>query len=131
MNKYQILSLFCFILGIIFFYLGFQQGDVQGGVILVFPFIGGSGIFVFLGVISFFLAILLFMFGFTRSLKSEDLDYNYEERPPQKKTTVKGGGVILIGPIPIIFGSNWKIALVMMLVAIILIIVAFFALRIF
>ena len=53
MNKFHILSLFCFILGFLFFTLGFLQGDVEGGVLIVFPFIGGSGIFAFLGVISF------------------------------------------------------------------------------
>lgn len=131
MNKFQILSLFCFVLGIIFFYLGFQQGEVQGGVLVVFPFIGGSGIFAFLGVISFFLAIIFFMFGFTSTLKYENIIVDPEERPSQKKTSVKGGGVILIGPIPIIFGSNWKITLVLMIVAIIIILVAFFTLRIF
>jgi uncharacterized protein (TIGR00304 family) len=131
MNKFQILSLFCFILGIIFFSLGFLQGDVEGGIFIVFPFIGGSGIYAFFGVISLFLAILFFSFGFTSSLGREDLQYEYEEHPPQKKTSIKGGGVILIGPIPIVFGSNWKIALVMMIVAIILILVVFFAFRTF
>ena len=130
MNKYHILSLFCFILGFLFFTLGFLQGDVEGGILIVFPFIGGSGIFAFLGVISFFMAILLFMFGFTSTLKSDDSGFEYEESPTQKKTSVKGGGVVLIGPIPIVFGSNWKIAIVMMIVAIIIILVAFFTLKI-
>ncbi len=131
MNKFQILSLFCFILGIIFFSLGFLQGDVEGGVFIIFPFIGGSGIYAFLGVISLFLAILFFSFGFTCTLDREDIQYEYEEHPPQKKKSVKGGGVILIGPIPIVFGTNWKIALVMMIFAIILIIVVFFVFRTF
>jgi len=130
MNKFHILSLFFFILGFLFFTLGFLQGDVEGGVLIVFPFIGGSGIFAFLGVISFFMAILLFMFGFTSTLKSDDSGFENEERPTQKKTSVKGGGVVLIGPIPIVFGTNWKIALVMMIVAIILILVTFFVFKI-
>ena len=131
MNKFQILSLFCFILGFIFFSLGFLQGDVEAGVLIVFPIIGGSSICAFLGVISFFMAIILFMFGFISSLKSEELDYDYEERPPEKKASVKGGGVVLIGPIPIVFGSNWKISFVMLIIAIILVIVLFFVFRMF
>ena len=131
MNKFHILSLFCFILGIIFFSLGFLQGDVEGGVIIIFPFIGGSGIYAFLGVISLFLAILFFMFGFTSTLERKELDFEYESGQPEKKTSVKGGGVVLIGPIPIVFGSNWKITLVMMIVAIILILVFFFTFRSF
>jgi len=131
MNKFQILSLFCFILGFIFFSLGFLQGDIEAGVLVVFPIIGGSSIYAFLGAISFFMAIILFMFGFTSSLKSEELDYEHGERPSQKKTSVKGGGVVLIGPIPIIFGSNWKIALVLAILAIILTLVVFFIFRSF
>jgi len=131
MNKFQILSLFFFILSVIFFSLGFLQNDVEGGVFIVFPFIAGSGIYAFLGVISFFMTIILFMFGFTSSLGPEELDYEYEQHTPQKKTSVKGGGVVLIGPIPIVFGSNWKIAMVMMIIAIILILVVFFVNRSF
>ena len=131
MNKFHILSLFCFILGFIFFSFGFLQGDVEGGVFIVFPFIGGSGIYAFLGVISFFMAIIMFMFGFTSSLRPDRLDYEFEDRPSQKKTSIKGGGVVLIGPIPIVFGSNWKTALVMMIIALILIFLFFFVFRSF
>ena len=46
------------------------------------------------------------------------------EKPPTitDHTIIKGGGVILIGPIPIIFGSDYKYAVIAMLLAIILII---------
>ncbi|RLF25962.1 MAG: hypothetical protein DRN01_05850, partial [Thermoplasmata archaeon] len=40
---------------------------------------------------------------------------------PEKKRFFEGGGVILIGPIPIVFGSNWKIAIALMFIAIIFI----------
>ena len=39
------------------------------------------------------------------------------------KTEVKGGGVVMIGPIPIIFGSDAKWASVAMVLAIVLILV--------
>lgn len=35
-------------------------------------------------------------------------------------TKIKGGGVIMIGPIPIIFGSDYKYAIIAILLAIIL-----------
>ncbi len=130
MNKYHLLSLICFILGIAFFTIGFLSGDVETGVFIVFPFLSGSDIYAFLGFIFIFIAILLFMFGFASCAVSEDFSSGIEEPGPPKKTSVKGGGVVLIGPIPIVFGSNWKIAMVMMIVAIILITIAFFAFRI-
>jgi uncharacterized protein (TIGR00304 family) len=34
-------------------------------------------------------------------------------------SSFKAGGLLFIGPIPIIFGSNWKITLILVVVAII------------
>jgi uncharacterized protein (TIGR00304 family) len=129
MNKRHILSLICFIVGIAFFAVGFFTGEAEGGVFVIFPFITGSGVYPLLGFIFIFIAILLFMFGFTTPIGPEELQVE-DEYHPRKKTSVKGGGIVLIGPIPIVFGSNWKIAIVLMIIAIILIIVAFFAFRI-
>ena len=41
----------------------------------------------------------------------------------EKRTEVRGGGVILIGPIPIIFGSDAKWASVAIVLAIVLIVI--------
>jgi uncharacterized protein (TIGR00304 family) len=129
MSKYYILSLVFFICGVVIFAIGVLSGEVETGFVVVFPFLVGSGIHAFLGFICVFIAILLFMFGFvgivadTSSLKVEEDNEHY----PQKKTSVKGGGVVLIGPIPIVFGSSWKIAVIMIVLVIILIITAFFA----
>ena len=123
MNKLHILSLICLIIGIVFFVLGFLSGDVESGVVLIFPFISGSGIYAFLGFIFIFIAIVLFMFGFTTSVEPGEFQ-------PRKKTTVKGGGVVLIGSIPIVFGSNWKIALILMIITILLSLIAFFTFKI-
>lgn len=128
MNKYHFLSLICFILGIAFFAFGILSGDVETGVFIVFPFLAGSGIYTFLGFICIFIAILLFIFGFSRST-SEDFGTNSGEQTQPKKTSVKGGGVVLIGPIPIVFGSSWKIAFILMIAAIILVLVAFFVFK--
>jgi uncharacterized protein (TIGR00304 family) len=70
------------------------------------------------------------MFGFTRNIVPFESDLETDDYIPKKKTSLKGGGVVLIGPIPIVFGSSWKIALILMIVAIILILVAFFSFRI-
>jgi len=129
MNKYHFLSLVCFIIGIIFFILGFLQGDLQTGIFVFFPFITGSGIFAFAGFIFIFIATLLFIFGFTINIESDEIKIDQKNSKPIQKTSVKGGGVVLIGPIPIIFGSNWKIAVFLIILAIILILVTFFTIR--
>jgi uncharacterized protein (TIGR00304 family) len=126
MNRFLIFSLICLILGAIFFIFGIFAGDAEAGIFIIFPFISGSGVFPLLGFIFIFIAIILYSFGFMSNITSYDSDFETTE----KKSSVKGGGVVLIGPIPIIFGSNWKIALVLMLVAIIIIIISFFSFRI-
>ena len=53
-----------------------------------------------------------------------------DNRAPEEKDTaieekkVKGGGVILIGPIPIIFGTDKRYAVIVILLAIILMLLA-------
>jgi uncharacterized protein (TIGR00304 family) len=121
MDKYHFISVLFFIIAIFFFALGVLFGDVQTGIFVVFPFISGSGIYAFLGIIFLFVSILFFVFGFV-------VKYEKGEMVSREKTSVKGGGVILVGPIPVVFGSNWKIALVLMFVAVILIIVTFLVL---
>ena len=130
MNKFQVLSLVCFILGIVFFIIGFLTGETKGGIFIVFPFIIGSGIFSLLGFIFIFIAIISFIFKFTTYIKSDKIKNENDELQPKKKTSIKGGGIVLIGPIPIIFGSNWKIVIVLLIIAIILIFITFFILKI-
>jgi uncharacterized protein (TIGR00304 family) len=49
------------------------------------------------------------------------------EKEREQRTTVKGGGVILIGPIPIIFGTDAKWAVIAIVLAIVLVLVGLFA----
>ncbi len=41
------------------------------------------------------------------------------------KGRVEGGGVIIIGPIPVVFGSNTRIALILLILAIILVVLIY------
>lgn len=43
----------------------------------------------------------------------------------ERRTDVRGGGVIMVGPIPIIFGSDAKWASVAIILAIVLIVIVF------
>jgi uncharacterized protein (TIGR00304 family) len=121
MNRFHLFSIIFVILGIISFVFGIYFGEVKTGIFIIFPYLIGSGISAFLGFIFLFLAVIIFLFGIVSNYNiSSNQDDGIE---PKKKTSVKGGGVVLIGPIPIIFGSNWKITLVMIILAIVLIIV--------
>jgi uncharacterized protein (TIGR00304 family) len=70
----------------------------------------GTGIFV-AGLLVVFLAILLA----SRS----------KERESGGDVQVRGGGVVMVGPIPIIFGTDPKWAVIAILLAIVLVVLAF------
>jgi uncharacterized protein (TIGR00304 family) len=66
-----------------------------------------------------FLIILGFLLVAFGMMKKEGPD---EERHAGtgKETRVKGGGVIFIGPVPVVFGTDKRYALLMMILAIVL-----------
>ncbi len=126
MNRHHLLPLVFFISGIVFLSLGILTKEMEIGVVLIFPFMIGSGIYALLGFISIFIATMLFMIGFASKFSSDDLNVRKKDiHQTNKKTSVKGGGVILIGPIPIVFGTNWKIALMLLILTMIAITVFF------
>jgi uncharacterized protein (TIGR00304 family) len=129
MNKFNFFSFICLFLGIILLFFGFLSGDVEAGVFVIFPFFMGSGILTFLGFELIMIAFFLYIFSFTQ-LKQDD-DNEISDLEPDTKTKIKGGGVVLIGPIPIVFGSNPKIAIILMIIAIIVIFFTFFIFRLF
>lgn len=124
MNNLHKLSLLSFIGGFIFFLIGALAGEVEVGFFLIFPFLVGSGIIPTFGIILIFISILLFIFGFAIR---EDYFNEQSKRTGEikDKKIIRGGGVILIGPIPIIFGSNWKITIIMMILAVLIILFYF------
>lgn len=70
-----------------------------------------------LGIILIMLGFILVALSIMRSAREAALDERGEEK-------VKGGGVILIGPVPIVFGTDKRYALLLMLLAIVLMLLA-------
>ena len=125
MNKIHVVSLVFLIVGIIFFIMGAMQGNVQGGVFLIFPFVIGSGLYAFLGILCIMLSFLLFIVGFTPR-KTIPYEVPSQEKTLEQKPTIKGGGIVLVGPIPVVVGSSWKIAVALILAAIFLSVLIYF-----
>lgn len=105
-----------------------MTGEAEVSMVLIFPiFSGSSGLFV-LGVM---LILLSFVAGFvmltssqialSRAALPQELGQESMDPPEIKK---KFGGVVLIGPVPIAFGSDMKWALAMLVIGIVLAIVA-------
>jgi uncharacterized protein (TIGR00304 family) len=104
------------------------SGSADVSLFIVFPvFSGSSGLFVLgtaLIVFSFIAGFAFLMMGqFEMANASQRLgeDVFYSDR--QRKDS-KFGGVILVGPVPIAFGSDYRTALTMLVVGIIAGIVA-------
>jgi len=127
MNKYYLLSSVFFSFGIVFFIIAFINNDVEFGFFLFFPFIIGSGINSFFGLIFVFISIILLFFGFVNisTVKSNFVDYETINNNPKKslKKSTKFAGLIFIGPIPIVIGSNWKISLIIMVLGVLILVI--------
>lgn len=125
MNKIHALSGIVFVLGIIFFIISALQGDLRGGVFLIFPFVIGSGLYAVGGFLFIILAFFLFILGFTPRTSVQE-PTQLSQDISEQKPTMKGEGIVLLGPIPIIVGSSWKIALALILATIFLIVLVYF-----
>ncbi len=69
-----------------------------------------DGTFIIAGIILIIMGFFLAAFGTMSS--------------NQKEEKIKGGGVIFIGPVPVVFGSDKRFALIAMILAIVLMLLA-------
>lgn len=74
----------------------------------------------FLIIAGSFLIILGFLLVASGMIGKESEEPDEERPGAGKETRVKGGGVIFIGPVPFVFGTDKKSALFMMILAIVL-----------
>ena len=103
-------------------------GEAEVSLILIFPLISGSGGLFVLGTV---LIIFSFVIGFA-FLAMGQLEVQQAMLGPRPvgparvglpKTEKKYGGVVLVGPIPVAFGSDRTIALAMLVVGIVMAVV--------
>lgn len=122
MNRYRFVGFIVFIIGVVCLNHAFLQGELEVGIALFIPFIIGSGLYSFVGMLCIFCSFVLFMISWS---KVSFVD-QYSNGTDSKKSKVESGGLILIGPFPIVFGSNKNIAFVLLGVAIILFLLLWF-----
>lgn len=132
MNRYLLFAFILLICGVALLGYSVTSGEGNAAVIVFIPVYYGSGLYSFLGVLCIMMGLFFAFFGIAAQM--EDLvDYNGSSKPqpsqpggPRTQKSIKGGGVVLIGPIPIIFGSDAKTAMALVLMAIVLIIIVVF-----
>jgi uncharacterized protein (TIGR00304 family) len=135
MNRYHLFAIILLICGIISLGYSIASGEGSAGVVVFIPVFFGSGLFSFIGVLCIMAAIFLGFFGYAKgTFEDEGFEEPQRQRTsspspsdqrprPQPRKSIKGGGVVLIGPIPVVFGSDAKTAMILMVLAIILIVV--------
>ena len=99
------------------------QGDLRLAILIIFPVIIGEGalpaiggILLFSGFVALFLS---FAIGFQGAGVDGTSDGYVEGGISRTGPRSEYGGVVLIGPIPIILGSNRRMALAMAIVALV------------
>jgi uncharacterized protein (TIGR00304 family) len=107
-------------------------GESQAHLVLLFPVVTGGGAIGLVGMALIFLALFLGFFSFARlpatSTPAGGPAGSTAATPPAPPA--KFGGVVFLGPIPIVFGSSPTISKVMLAAAVVMtiILLAFFLL---
>ena len=119
MKLYKLLAILFFIAGIFFLIYGIILNEVSVVFLFVVPFIIASGPFSIFGVFLIFISILFFIIDIFKKLNNENrVSYGKDQGENFEKRSIKSKGIILIGPIPIFLGTNWKLSLLTIIIAI-------------
>ncbi|UCE73853.1 MAG: DUF131 domain-containing protein [Methanomassiliicoccales archaeon] len=126
MNRNLILAVILGIAGIVLIGYSVASGEGNAGIILFIPVFYGSGLFAFMGVLCIMAAMILGFIGFAERMVEQEGNEprSAQSTAPRIQKSVKGGGVVLIGPIPIIFGSDAKTTIVLVVLALIVMVAA-------
>jgi uncharacterized protein (TIGR00304 family) len=103
------------IFGLMCIVIGAFTGGGQVGIFIIFPFVVGTGWLMMVGIFLVFSAILMYLSSLTPI--SFSMEKEAGGHRPQAITS-KAGGLILIGPIPIIFSSDARLALLLLMAGI-------------
>lgn len=106
----NLVSIVLFFVGISLLIYTVLKGESTAGLVLIFPFIYSNTILATIGIFCIIVSIILpFFLSSEWSLDSQDdgeepFVSGTKNDAPKKKSSY--GGMLLIGPIPIIFGSD-------------------------
>ncbi len=108
--RLNFLSPLLFVFGLVLVILSVVRGEADFALFLVFPVIYGGGVLLFGGILLIFLSFIVLPITWMQNV----------EKPKEhhiRKTKGSFGGVVFIGPIPIVFGSERRVTRLMLYVA--------------
>lgn len=112
MNGLKLSALVALLAGLALLAYAAAEGSLRVGLFLVVPFVYGTGLAATLGMLLVMASALLGFAGLARSTSSPD--HQPGMPPPAGERRSATGGVVLLGPIPIVWGNGkvlpWMIA---------------------
>jgi len=111
MDKKDIISVIVLLAGISLVIFSIMEGEAKIGLLFIVPILYGTGVYLALGVLLIFSSFMMF-FLFLGHPSVERSEIKREETTTHEGSSY--GGVIFIGPIPIIFGKDKSVAKKMM-----------------
>ncbi|MEM0160379.1 MAG: DUF131 domain-containing protein [Thermoplasmata archaeon] len=108
------LGLLLLVLGIVILFIAIASGAVNFGIFLIFPVLWGTGALAALSFILIFLGIIILFI----SVPYESMEFDNSKN----RVKSKFGGFVLVGPFPIVFGSDKKIVYISIVLLILFII---------
>jgi len=124
-RRWWVLSLALFVAAIALIIASVATGEGQVGLFLIFPFIIASGPLALAGSALLLLAIISVFIAFWKTGEAARPDAGGSDAAVGQER--KFGGVVMIGPIPIAFGSDKRMAKWMAVAGIILFVVLIIA----
>ncbi|MDD1769262.1 MAG: DUF131 domain-containing protein [Methanomassiliicoccales archaeon] len=114
--------------GIVISIVSIAQGQMRVALFLIFPVFYAEGILPAIGIALLFMGMVALFLAFFASVANGRVRPDQDNRSfdgigtgDEGKPKVKAGGVVLIGPVPIIFGSDWRMAVTAIILAILLV----------
>lgn len=107
-------------IGLLMTALSIYSGLIRFYLVLIIPVLTSDNALGALSLLAIFAGIILIIIGPVFSEEGQD-EYRAEEMDDAQRASggrAKVGGVVLIGPIPIVFGSDKKMALIAAAIAI-------------
>ncbi|MEW6069378.1 MAG: DUF131 domain-containing protein [Candidatus Thermoplasmatota archaeon] len=124
MMKYFKLAFILFILGIALIIINALVYEGAFSVVLFIPVFYGKGILAVIGALLIVLSLLVAMFGFAKEFVYEKEEEVTVLAPPcREEKKMKAGGIVLLGPIPIVFSTEKSLVAILLAVAIVIIVV--------
>ncbi len=124
MRKAFLIAFGLFLSGIVLLAVSVAEGGGTVYLALIFPVYVGSDIWGFFGILCVIGAFFVGFLGLIPAkLPSRGSDSARQGGPPAEGPEKRFGGVVMLGPIPIIVGSDVKMSMIAIVLAIVLIVV--------